>query len=221
MLSTLAPCVLPLLPVAAATALARHRLGPVALAAGLAAAFAAVGVFVATAGYPIGLDGSWFRRTAAILLVFLGATHMSAQPRGRLAPSGARLPAAGRWLLAPLKVPPWSAELAAGVLLGAVWVPSVGPTLGKATLLAVQHAALPQVGLLMLVFGLGAAAPLVALGLLLRGFLPQAAAERGAALFGALLVAVGALVLTGLETRLEALAVEHSPPLLIDLATAL
>ena len=42
-LSTLSPCVLPLLPVVAGAALDRHRLGPAALAGGLAASFAVGG----------------------------------------------------------------------------------------------------------------------------------------------------------------------------------
>ena len=44
-LSTLSPCVLPLLPILIATALGQHRLGPLALAAGLTLSFAAVGLF--------------------------------------------------------------------------------------------------------------------------------------------------------------------------------
>ena len=50
-LSTLSPCVLPLVPIVVATALGEHRLGPVALAAGLASSFVIIGLFVATVGF--------------------------------------------------------------------------------------------------------------------------------------------------------------------------
>jgi cytochrome c-type biogenesis protein len=53
-------------------------------------------------------------------------------------------------------------------LEAAVWSPCVGPTLGAASLLAAQGRDLPQVGLTMLVFGIGAALPLLAIGLLSR-----------------------------------------------------
>ena len=43
--SSLSPCVLPLLPILAASALSTHRFGPLALAAGLGVSFAAVGIF--------------------------------------------------------------------------------------------------------------------------------------------------------------------------------
>ena len=221
-LSTLAPCVLPLLPVGVAAAIARNRWAPAALTAGFGAAFAAVSVFVAAVGYSIGLDGAWFRRTAGILLVFFGGMLMSAQPRERLAASAENLSAASRWLLARLKAPGWGTELALGLLLGVVWVPFAGPTLGAASFLAAQREALPQITALLFVFGLGAAALLVALGVISRAFLSEARTPAlGNALLGALLVATGVLVLTGTDRRIEASAIERWPVVLIDLATAL
>ena len=55
-----------------------------------------------------------------------------------------------------------------GLLLGAVWSPCVGPTLGAASVLAAKGENLPQVALTMLAFGVGAALPLLLLGILLR-----------------------------------------------------
>ncbi len=54
-LSTLSPCVLPLVPLLLGTAASEHRFGPVALAVGLALSFTAIGIFVATVGFAIGL----------------------------------------------------------------------------------------------------------------------------------------------------------------------
>ena len=112
-----------------------------------------------------------------------------------------------------------------GVLLGAVWSPCVGPTLGAASLLAAQGRDLGQVGLTMFVFGLGAALPLLALGLLSREAMMRwrhrlAAAGHGLkAGFGAILVAIGALVITGLDKTVETALVEASPQWLTDLTT--
>jgi cytochrome c biogenesis protein CcdA len=72
LLSTLSPCVLPLLPIVVATALTEHRLGPVALAAGLALSFVMIGLFVATVGFAAGLDYDLFRSIAAALLILVG-----------------------------------------------------------------------------------------------------------------------------------------------------
>lgn len=54
-LSILSPCVLPLVPVVLTGAVAEHRLAPLALATGVALSFTAIGLFVATIGFSIGL----------------------------------------------------------------------------------------------------------------------------------------------------------------------
>jgi cytochrome c-type biogenesis protein len=112
-----------------------------------------------------------------------------------------------------------------GVLLGAVWSPCVGPTLGAASLLAAQGRDLGQVAVIMSAFGLGAALPLLALGLVSREAVMrwrQRLATAGQGLkagFGAILVALGALVITGLDKTVETVLVEASPQWLTDLTT--
>ena len=57
-LSVLSPCVLPILPIVLGAAITDRKAGLVALAAGLSISFVAVGMFVATIGYSLGLiDG--------------------------------------------------------------------------------------------------------------------------------------------------------------------
>ena len=59
MLSILSPCVLPLIPILLATAASSHRLGPPALALGLAISFAVLGTTMAAAGALEGRAGIW------------------------------------------------------------------------------------------------------------------------------------------------------------------
>src|SRR5262249_55807574 len=75
-LSTLSPCVLPLLPAILGPAVREHRLGPAALAAGLALSFVTIGLCMATIGYGIGLDAGFFRLIAAFLLITIGLILM-------------------------------------------------------------------------------------------------------------------------------------------------
>src|SRR6266853_527674 len=60
-LSTLSPCVLPLVPVLLASAINAHRWGALALGAGLALSFTIVGIFLATLGASLVLDPAPFR----------------------------------------------------------------------------------------------------------------------------------------------------------------
>ena len=89
-LSTLSPCVLPLLPLVLGSAAAAHRYGMAALAAGLVVAFVAVGLFVATIGFSIGLDSDFFRNASAVLLAGVGIVLLSGalQQRFAIAASG-------------------------------------------------------------------------------------------------------------------------------------
>jgi cytochrome c-type biogenesis protein len=61
LVSILSPCVLPVLPIVLGAAASEHRSGPLALVMGVALSFVAIGLFVATVGYAIGLDGERFR----------------------------------------------------------------------------------------------------------------------------------------------------------------
>src|SRR5208282_243808 len=71
-LSILSPCVLPLLPIVLGAAASEHRSGPFVLAAGVTLSFVLIGLFVATIGFAIGLDGDVFRTAAAILMIGVG-----------------------------------------------------------------------------------------------------------------------------------------------------
>lgn len=57
---------LPLIPIVLATAAREHRWGSAAFALGLAVSFAAVGMFVATIGFAIGLDADLFRAVCGV-----------------------------------------------------------------------------------------------------------------------------------------------------------
>ena len=91
-----------------------------------------------------------------------------------------------------------------------MWSPCVGPTLGAASLLAAKGENLGQVALTMLAFGIGAALPLMLLGFVSREAMQRwrgrlmEAGKGGKTLLGALLLAIGLLVATGLDKRLEA-----------------
>ena len=88
LLSVLSPCVLPLLPIVLGAAAIEHRMGPAALAGGVALSFVAIGLFVATAGFAIGLDGDVFRTVAALLMIGVGLALMMPTLQMRLAAAG-------------------------------------------------------------------------------------------------------------------------------------
>jgi cytochrome c-type biogenesis protein len=224
-LSTLSPCVLPILPLVLGAAASEHRLGPVALAAGLSVSFVAIGLFAATIGYSIGLDLGFFRNVGAVLMIAIGAILLVPHLQTQLAVAGAPVANWGGRHVTAAQHGGVAGQLLVGLLLGAVWAPCVGPTLGAATLLAAQGRDLPQVAATMLAFGLGAALPLLALGMLSRQTLMRwrdrlFSAGYGLRMaLGLLFVAVGAAVLSGFDKAIETALVNASPQWLTDLTT--
>src|SRR5690606_39090827 len=131
-LSTLSPCVLPLIPILITSALNTHKLGPFALAGGLALSFTVVGVFLATLGASIGLDQDTFRIIAALLLIGFGVILLSAGLQARFAVASSGISNSGQSLLNRISTDTLSGQFMLGLILGVVWSPCVGPTLGAA-----------------------------------------------------------------------------------------
>jgi len=225
LLSTLSPCVLPLLPILLATAVGAHRRGPYALALGLALSFTLVGIFLATLGASLGLEASTFRAVAAVILIGFAVVLLSTRLQERFAVATSGLSGAGDNLLARIRLDGLPGQFVIGLVLGIVWSPCVGPTLGAATTLASQGQNLTQIALLMVLFGFGAGAPLVVLGSLSRSTVQRlrgrmlAAGKSGKVVLGVLLLAVGVAILTGWDKRFEAWAVDVSPAWLTELTT--
>jgi cytochrome c-type biogenesis protein len=225
LLSILSPCVLPLIPIVIGAATGEHRFGPAALAAGLALSFVAIGLFVATIGFSIGLDHDMFRAVAAVLLLVMGGVLLLPRLQAQVAAAAGPV---GNWMQTQTGDVPGRGlgkQFAVGVLLGAVWAPCVGPTLGAASLLAARAENLGLVALTMFAFGIGAALPLLLIGLMSREALARwrgrmlAAGSGGKAVMGVILVATGIMILTGFDKRLETILVEASPAWLTELTT--
>jgi cytochrome c-type biogenesis protein len=226
-LSTLSPCVLPLLPAILMGAASQHRLGPVALAGGLAISFAAISLFVATIRYGLGLTGDHFRVVGGSVMAGLGVVLLVPAAQTRWAIASGPIQSWTELRFGRLSTDGLRGQFGLGLLLGAVWAPCVGPTLGAASLMAARGENPGIVVGTTLVFALGAALPLLLLGLLSRNSwssLTKRMAGAGAAgksILGAILIAAGLLILTGMDKVVEAHLVSVSPDWLTALTTSL
>ena len=225
LLSIPSPCVLPLVPVVLSGAAAEDRFAPFALAAGLAISFAGFGIFVAAVGFSIGLDLDIVRQAAAVLLVVFGTVLMVPAFQVRLATAAGP---AGDWAqrqFGGFGTSGIRGQFALGLLLGAVWTPCVGPTLGAASVMASRGEDLFQVAATMIVFGIGTALPLLVLGTLSREVLMRwrgrmmGAAHALKAVMGILLVISGLAILTGVDRTLQTILERLSPAWLTAITT--
>jgi len=226
LLSILSPCVLPLVPIVLGAAVTAHPLGAVALAAGVAASFTGLGLLLALAGFGLGVDAGILRLAAAAIMIVLGVILLVPSWQARLAAAGGPVSAWADRHFGSFASSGLAGQLAIGLLLGAVWSPCVGPTLGAASLLASQGHDLPQVALTMVIFGIGAALPLVLLGLMSRAALMRvranlmSAGKLGKGLLGAAFIAIGIAIVSGADRSVETMLVNASPQWLTDLTTS-
>ncbi|WP_411885402.1 cytochrome c biogenesis CcdA family protein [Polaromonas sp. YR568] len=225
LLSTLSPCVLPIIPILLGSATNAHPQAPLVLAGGLALSYALIGTALAWAGSTLGLDTALFRDVGAVMLGLIGLVLVSGSLQQRFASATSGLGDAGNNLIARMQLDGLWGQFAIGLVLGVVWSPCVGPTLGAAVLLASQGSKLPQVALLMGIFGVGAALPVVALAYVSRGAMMKMrnrlmeAGKTGKVVLGIIMIALAATVLTGADKPVEAWLVDRSPAWLTQLTT--
>ncbi len=224
-LSTLSPCVLPIVPILIGSAANAHPRAPLALAGGLALSYAVIGSALAWAGSALGLDTTVFRAVGATILGLLGIVLMSANLQHRFAAATSGPVGAGNNLISRMRLDGIWGQFGIGLVLGVVWSPCVGPTLGAAVVLASHGSNLPQVGLLMGIFGVGTALPVVGLAYAsreamrrTRGKLMQAG-KAGKTIVGAAMLVIAAAILSGADKPLEGWLVDHSPAWLTELTT--
>ena len=228
-LTALNPCVLPVLPLVMSSALSGGKLGPLAFVGGMTLTFAAAGLFVASIGLSLGIDAAALKTASALVLAVAAIVLLVPVLQERLALAVA--PVAGRLGeragAAPFGLAGAKGQFLVGGLMGMAWAPCTGPTLAAAVSLAAAGGSLPQAGLTMFVFALGAGLPMLALAYGSRDLLKRRRdgmrriAQHGKPMLGALLLVVATAMLTGLDRRLEAALVEAMPDWLLNLTTAL
>jgi cytochrome c-type biogenesis protein len=226
-LSTLSPCVLPILPIVLFGVVERHAWAPLALAAGLAASFAGVGIAIASIGFSIGVDPSTFRLAVAAVLAGMGAVLLVPALQDKLATIATPAATKGQTLLDRLRLSGLGGQFALGALLGIIWSPCSGPTLGAAVGLAAQGDGVATAATTMVSFGFGAATPILALAygsrqaiFARRDWLARVS-RIGKPLMGAAFVGIGVFVLTGLDKIVEAALTRAMPDWLVTLTTQL
>lgn len=224
-LSILSPCVLPLVPIVLAGAVTEHRLAPIALAGGVALSFTAIGIFAATVGYTIGLDLGAFRFIAALLLILFGAVLMVPKLQVQFASATGPISNWTQNRFGDVSTSGISGQFSVGLLLGAVWTPCVGPTLGAASVMAARGENLFSVALTMLAFGIGTSIPLLGLSALSRealirwrGRMLSTSSDLKMAI-GFLLVVAGVLTLSGYDRAIQTALENTLPDWIVALTT--
>jgi cytochrome c biogenesis protein CcdA len=223
LLTAISPCVLPALPLIVGSAVQEHKHAPLFVALGMILSFTLVGVLLATSGSALGIAPDIVRDIAAIIIVGFGLVMMSKRLQEYLQMILTPIANVASNKLTTGKFKGLHGQCNLGILLGVVWSPCVGPTLGSAVGLASQGESLIQATTMMLLFGIGSTIPLVFIA---YGSRKLFLTNRGRLLsfgryakptMGLILVLVGFSILFGLDKTVEAGLLNTLPDSWVDL----
>ncbi len=164
LLTLINPCVLPVLPIVLASAMQAGRYGPLAIAAGMCISFVTLGMLIATFGHSIGLNDTRMSEIGAVMMIVFGLFLLVPKLNTAFATATASMSSSADSTFSSMPVTNIKSHFIGGLLLGAIWSPCVGPTLGGAISLASQGKNLGWAFLTMLSFGLGVSTVIIALG---------------------------------------------------------
>lgn len=216
-LTTLSPCVFPILPLVIGGAVQANRLAPIAMGVGMALSFALIGILLGALGPALDIDSDSIRLFGAWLLISLGLVMLIPALNRRFTEWMLPIASSANAASARLDGSSLSGAFLLGGVLGLVWSPCSGPLLASALTLVASEGGAWQGGIILGLFGIGAAIPLVAVAYASRrGF----SVARGWVLqridlikkaFGVLILLTGIAILSGADKWLEARIVTLLP----------
>lgn len=224
-LTTLNPCVFPLLPLVLGGAVQANRAAPLAMGAGMVASFALLGLLVGVAGDALGLYPEHLRIAGALLLIGFGIVMLVPWLNVRFTQWMAPMATRANTASARFDAGSLGGAFAIGGLLGMVWSPCSGPMLASALTIVASEGGALRGTLVLGVFGLGAATVLVAAAYASRAGFGRvrgwviAHMDRVKIGFGVLVLGLGLAILLGGDKWLEARLIQVLPQGWIDLTT--
>lgn len=227
LLTLINPCVLPVLPIVLVSALNANRFGPIALAAGMSVSFVTFGVLVTAFGASIGLTQDSLAQIGAVMMVLFGVVLLVPQLSTRFEMATAGMAGNADARMNDLDASGLKGQFIGGLLLGAVWSPCIGPTLGGAIALASQGENLGYVTVIMVFFALGVSTIIIGLGMGAREAIRKRAnvlrtlAEKSKPILGVTFVVVGLMLYFKVHHIIDAWALEVMPVWLQDLSVIL
>ena len=221
LLTLINPCVLPVVPIVLATALQASRLGPVALALGMSLSFVAFGLLITSVGYSIGLTEDLLAQIGGVLMLGFGLVLLVPRFNAAFSTATAGLAARADAGLDDVDRTSLWGQFAGGLLLGAVWSPCIGPTLGGAISLAAQGESLWHAGAIMAAFALGVSTLMLAFAYGLRATSLRRLAGLAKPILGGAFVLVGLVILFRLHHVAEAWLLGLMPAWLVDMSVSI
>ena len=218
---------LPILPIVIATSLQASKHAPIALAAGMSTSFVLLGLTVSAVGPALGLSDEIVSRSAALLMVAFGLFLLvpllgrkftvATTTISKIADAGITVTVSHGLV----------GQFLGGALLGAVWSPCIGPTLGAAIALASQGVDLIYATLIMTSFALGVSTLIFIFSFATKSWLERnirwmrVLSKQSKATLGGTFIIIGLGIFFQFNHTIDTWLINHLPTWLIDFSVIL
>lgn len=155
LVSIASPCVLPVVPILVTGTAQDHPARPLALIGGLSFSFILMGIITSLFGAALAGSFSWIERISGLLLVAFGVLMLLDINIFKNIALLQRLPPRTGGL--------WSG-FTIGASLGLIWIPCIGPMLSSVLAMVAARGSLPSGVLLLAIYSLGFAIPMLIAG---------------------------------------------------------
>lgn len=225
LLTSLSPCVIAALPFVISSSFTHGRRGPLLIVAGLILSFVALGVAFALTSQIFGLDQDLLKNAAAVLFLIIGIIILVPKATAASSELLSGLANASNNIANKTQQYGLLGQFILGLLLGFVWSPCTGPSLGYALTLVTQKGEVVFGAFIMLIYGLSASLPLIFIAYFSRNFVQknmsnidriQGYVKKA---MGVFLIAFAVVTLTGFDKKIEAALLDAMPAAMFDLIT--
>lgn len=194
-----------------------HKHGPRAIASGMSLSFVILGMTVTVFGRALSITEETISSSGAILMIGFGTVLLVPRLSANFETLTAGLASGADSRIDDVGVSGLNGQFMIGALMGAVWSPCIGPTLGAAIGLASQGQSLLFAGTIMLFFAVGVSTIIIVLGygaksvILKRQALMRVIAQKSRPFMGAVFVLVGFGIYFNFQRVVEGWAVNNLP----------
>ena len=227
LLTLINPCVLPILPIVIATSLQASKHAPIALATGMSTSFVLLGLTVSAVGPALGLSDEIVSRSAALLMVAFGLFLLVPLLGKKFTVATTAISKIADAGITATVSQGLVGQFLGGALLGAVWSPCIGPTLGAAIALASQGVDLIYATLIMTSFALGVSTLVFIFSFATKSWLERnirwmrILSKQSRTILGGIFIIIGFGIFFQFNHTIDTWLINHLPTWLIDFSVIL
>ena len=218
---------LPILPIVIATSVQASKHAPIALAAGMSTSFVLLGLTVSAVGPALGLSDEIVSRSAALLMVAFGLFLLVPLLGKKFTVATTAISKIADAGITATVSQGLVGQFLGGALLGAVWSPCIGPTLGAAIALASQGVDLIYATLIMTSFALGVSTLVFIFSFATKSWLERnirwmrVLSKQSRTTLGSTFIIIGFGIFFQFNHTIDTWLINHLPTWLIDFSVIL